>query len=150
MIDKIDVAKRFLDFHSNMTYIEIAKKYGVSLVTALNWGSWGTPSWKALKYFCDCDGISWDWLLDGKGPMIHPAKTGKKPRVKRPEFSTYRLNNRFLKLFQGMKYRDIAAELDVTSSVVSEWRHGKSQVPWKRLAHAVPQVNVRWAWLIAG
>ncbi len=150
MIDKNDVAKRFLDLHSDLTYAEIAKEYSVSLVTALNWGRSSTPSWKALKYFCDCHGISWDWLLEGQGPMVHPAKKKKRPRVKRPDFSTYRMNHRFLKLFKGMKIGEIAAELGITGSVVSEWRHGKSQVPWKRLEYAVDKFNVRWDWLIDG
>ncbi len=60
------------------------------------------------------------------------------------------MNHRFLKLFKGMKYFEIAAELGVTSSTISEWRLKKCQVPWKRLEYAIEKFNVRWDWLIDG
>ncbi|MCC8109447.1 MAG: hypothetical protein LIQ30_10495 [Planctomycetes bacterium] len=150
MIDKRKVAERFLECHMKMSISEIAHKHGVAPVTVRNWEKRETPSWKTLKYLCDSQGISWDWLLDEVGVPHHPAKRVKKTVVKKPTFSTKNINHRFLSLFKGMKYSDIAAELGVTSSMVSEWKHRKSQVSWKKLDYVVQRYNVRWDWLIDG
>ncbi len=150
MIDRRKVGDRFFECHMNLSLSEIAKKYRVTPVTILNWKKRDTPSWKALKYLCDSHGVSWDWLLDGVGVPYHPAKREKKTINKRPKFSKKNINHRFLSMFKGMKYNDIATELDVTPSVVSEWKQRKSQVPWKRLEYAVEKFNVRWDWLIDG
>lgn len=45
---------------------------------------------------------------------------------------------------------DIAAELGVTSSTVSEWKRTKSKVPGDKLEYAVNKFDVRWDWLIDG
>ncbi|MCD7897334.1 MAG: helix-turn-helix domain-containing protein [Planctomycetaceae bacterium] len=79
MPDKKDVAKRFFLFHANLTTSEIAKRYGVLPEAVLNWEKRVAPPWKTLKYFCDSEGISWDWLLDGVGSMYHPAKRKRSP-----------------------------------------------------------------------
>ncbi|MCD7897335.1 MAG: helix-turn-helix transcriptional regulator [Planctomycetaceae bacterium] len=150
MIDKFDVAYRFFSCHLNLNQKDIAKKYGVVPGAVSNWGKRDALPWRTLKNLCDSQGISWDWLLEGYGDKIHPGKKPKKPRYKKPSFPTYRMNQRFLKLFAEMKYCEIAAELGVTSSTVSEWRTNKSRVPWKRLEYAVERFNVRWDWLIDG
>ncbi len=150
MIDKREVAHRFFLCNPNFSPKEIAKKYGVAYEAVLNWMKRETPPWKTLKYLCDSDGVSWDWLLEGVGAMYNPAKKKKKHRMKKPDFSTIRMNHRFLTLFTGLKACDIAAELGVTSSSVSEWRLNKRRVSWKRLEYAVDKFNVRWDWLIDG
>ncbi len=150
MIVKRDVAKRFFECHSDMTTKEIAKKYGVVPEAVLNWAKRETPPWRTLKYLCDSEGISWDWLLEGVGTPYHPTKKKRKLRVKKPEFSTYRMNRRFFTLFRGKKTFEIAEELGVLSSTVSQWRHLINRVSWNRLQCAVDKFNVRWDWLIDG
>ncbi len=133
-----------------MSSQEIALRYGVFHEAVLNWMKRETPPWRTLKYLCDSEGVSWDWLLEGIGPIYHPGKKKKKHRDKKPNFSTIRINHRFLTLFSGLKYTEIAAELGVTSSSVSEWKRNKRRVSWKRLEYAVDKFNVRWDWLIDG
>ncbi len=150
MPDKREVADRFFSCHTDLSTHEIAKMYGVVPEAVLNWEKRVAPPWKTLKYFCDSQGISWDWILDGVGSIYHPAKTKRKPRTKKPEFSTYLINRRFFTLVKGKKNSDIAAEFDVFPSTISEWKHRKNRVPWKKLQQAVQKYNVRWDWLLDG
>ncbi|MCC8108697.1 MAG: transcriptional regulator [Planctomycetes bacterium] len=150
MIDKRDVADRFFSCHATMNTKEIAKKYGVVPEAVLNWAKRETPPWKTLKYFCDCEGVSWDWLLEGIGTTYHPAKKKRKPRNKKPEFSTFRINRRFFTLFRGKTTGEIAEELGVIPNTVIQWKNFHNRVSWNKLQIVIEKYNVRWDWLIDG
>ncbi len=150
MLDKHNIASRFFECHIHMSFKNIAKKYGVFPTAVSAWRKGESPPWRTLKNLCDSQGVSWDWLLDGVGEKFHPAKKPKKLRYKKPDFPTFRMNQRFLKLFTGMKYCEIAAELGVSSGTISEWKLNRRPVSWKRLEYAVEKFNVRWDWLIDG
>ena len=149
MIDKKAISERFFLCYQQMSRAAVGRVFGVQRTTVTEWATRGSVPWSRVKYLSDSQAISWDWLIEG----IEPRKSMKKAKIpvsSNPEFAVNDLNLRFLSLFTDMKYNQIAMILGVTSGPVSEWKLGKSQVPWEKLAYAVHEFNVRWDWLIDG
>lgn len=149
MLNKMAIGERFFSCYPDLSRSDIGKIYGVCSNTVTGWRIKGTLSWTKLKYFSDSLAVSWDWILEGVGEK-DSAKEARAPKTTRPKFPRAGINRRFLSLFPGMKYIDVAAEMGVTSSTVSEWKKNKSQVPWEKLEYAVNKFGVRWDWLIDG
>ena len=123
--------------------------FGVAKGAVTDWANKGIVPWRKLKYLSDCQGVSWDWLITGIEPK-ESLKTAIIPDSSNPEFDHKEITKRFLSLYSGMKQKQIAATLKVTTSTVSNWKKNKKKVGWERLADAVDTFGVRWDWLIDG
>ncbi len=57
---------------------------------------------------------------------------------------------RFFTLFTVKNQTALAEYLEVTPSVVTEWKKGRSAVPWEKLTQAVEKYGITWDWLLLG
>lgn len=67
-IDYDSLPERFFSLFTVSMY-QLAKDFGVKQpqVSAWNTGKEKIP-WKWLEYAVDTHGVTWDWLLEGRGP----------------------------------------------------------------------------------
>lgn len=62
------INKRFLSLFGEMTQEEIGMEVGVIQKTVSDWGLIKIPvPWAKLKYAVDKKGVTWEWLLEGRG-----------------------------------------------------------------------------------
>ncbi len=125
---------------------DLAHILSIARQTTNDWknGKSKVPWWR-LKELVDSQGISWDWLIDGKGEKYH---TGSKRRSK--SCSTKEINNRYLSLLpSGLTQAQIAKRCEVSQVTVHKWLHGDEQVSWKKLEKAVRR-GATWDWLLEG
>ena len=147
MLDKHAIYMRFIECYPTETPYELAQKFGIDHSLAYQWREGKAPvPWYRLKMLVNEQGISWDWLLEGKGPKHHLHET-KAPRQK---FNRSAINKRFLSLFPNLSQAKLAHELGVKQMSVYRWHHNLAQIPWERLKHAVDNKGVTWEWLLEG
>ena len=147
MFNRIGIYERFASCHSFERPTELAEILGVTRQIVNHWKSGFRPiPWHRLRTLVDEQGISWDWLIEGKRPKHH--RHGKDTAC-RP-FDRHAINHRFLSLFPDMSQAGLARELGVKQMSVYRWCHDKAQVPWERLKYAVDTKGATWEWLIEG
>lgn len=147
MLDRAGITKRFLSCYPDRTPVELAKTFGVTPPTVFQWlaGVRHAP-WNRVKELADTQGISWDWLIEGR----EPKQSGRKPRRKPRPFDWHNINQRFLSLFPGLSQKDLGKLVGVSQVSVNRWHNDKSNVPWEKLKYAADAKNVTWEWLIEG
>ena len=147
MLDKNGIYLRFIEYYPSETPYELAKLFKIDPAATYQWKEGKRPvPWHRLKTLVDEEGISWDWLLEGKKPKYH--RQGKNAICR--SLDRHAINQRFLSLFPGMSQAKLAGELGVKQMSVYRWCHDLAQVPWERLKHAVDTKGVTWEWLIEG
>ncbi len=147
MLDKQRIYQRFTAFYSVKTPYELAMKLGISHSMTYQWRDGTSPvPWRRLKALVDEQGVSWDWLLEGREPKYRPRGGNTKCRP----FNRHAINKRFFSLFPGLSQGKLAKELGIKQVSVYRWVHDVSQVPWERLKYAVDIKGVTWEWLIEG
>lgn len=57
---------------------------------------------------------------------------------------------RFLSLYTVKNQSELARRLGVTPSAVSDWKKGRSAVPWEKLIQVIEESGVSWDWLLEG
>ena len=147
MFDRQGIYQRFSDCHLARTPVQLAKKLGLRHASVFRWRSGEKPiPWKWLKTLVDDQGVTWDWLLEGKEPKY------RNPIEKNTErsFDRHGINQRFLSLFPDHSNAKLGNELGVRDTTVFKWRHDMEQVAWERLKHAVDTKGVTWEWLLEG
>lgn len=147
MFDRKGIYKRVMAQYSVVRPVELARRLGIKPQVVLQWkdGIRQVP-WLRLKALVDEHDLSWDWLLEGREPEHwHHAKktTGK-------TFDRKGINDRFLSLYPDCSQNKLGKVLRVNGTTIFKWRNYLSQVPWKRLKHAVDTKGVTWDWLIEG
>ncbi len=147
MIDRDGINRRYLSCFPGLKPAELAEILGVKHPTVYQWVSnkRGVP-WEKLKDLADAEGISWDWLLEGKEPKYRKCRKKAAPAP----FDRHRINQRFLSLFSGMSQQKIGNLLCVSQMTVYRWQHTISPIPWEKLKYAVDTQGVTWEWLLAG
>ena len=99
-----------------------------------------------MKKLIDEQGLSWDWLLEGKEPKHnHRAK-----KAAEQAFDRHAINQRFLSLYPDVSQVKLGKILGINEKMVFRWRHDMAQVSWERLKHEVDTKGVTWEWLIEG
>jgi hypothetical protein len=147
MIDRLPINIRFFECYPTDTYYTLAKKLEVHHSLAYQWHAGLTPvPWHRLKDLVDEQGLSWDWIIDGKEPKYLGCRENE---VEKP-LNCRAINQRFLSLFPKMTHIQIGREIGVNPGTVSKWRRDISQVPWERLKDAVDTRDVTWEWLLEG
>ena len=147
MLDKQKIYQRFITFYQVETLYELATKLGVNHSVTYQWRDGTSPvPWRRLKALVDEQGVSWDWLLEGREPKYRPHGEN----TKRRSFNRHAINKRFLSLFPGLSQGKLAKELGVKQVSVYRWVHDVAQVPWERLKYAVDSKGVTWEWLLEG
>lgn len=149
MLERMIITRRFFSCYAEKSRSELARLFKINQSAINIWADKIGVPWTRLKYLSDSQAISWDWIIDGIEPK-NSKKHVKVLKYTKPKFHRAGINRRFLSLFPGMKQIEIAAELGVTSSTVSEWKKNKSQVPWEKLGYSVNNFDVSWNWLIDG
>ena len=143
MFDKHGIYQRVSECHATKTPYELAMKLGIDHSIAYQWYEGRRPiPWPRLKLLVDEQGLSWDWLIEGREPK-HSRGDGKNKPLSR-----HAINQRFLSLFPKMSQAQIGKELGVNPGTIFKWRHDISQVPWERLKYAVDNKGVTWEWLL--
>ncbi len=102
--------------------------------------------WHRLKTLVDEQGLSWDWLIEGKEPKYRRRSKSEEGQP----FDRHGINQRFLSLFPGLSNAKLGKELGVRDTTVFKWRHDMEQIPWERLRYAVDTKGVTWDWLLEG
>ena len=127
--------------------IELAQKMQVAPQVVDHWKTGRTPiPWVKLKDLVDEQGLSWDWLIEGKEPKHRdPCR-----KVADQSLNRHEINQRFLSLYPGLSNAKLGKILGVNGSTVFKWRHDMEQVGWERLKHEVDAKGVTWEWLIEG
>ncbi len=147
MFDRCGIYTRFMERHSTKTPIQLAKKLDLSHSSVFRWRSGEMPiPWKWLKALIDKQGLSWDWLIEGKEPK-HSHRTAREPGQ---PFDRHGINQRFLSLYPECSNAKLGKELGVRDTTVFKWRHDMEQVAWERLKYVVDTKGVTWEWLIEG
>ena len=147
MFDRAGIYERFAACHGAVRSAQLAKIHNVSRQTANSWKQGKNPiPWEYLKKLVDEQGLSWDWLIEGKGAKFSQRQGGKESA----SFVPHDINQRFLSLFPNMSQAQIGKEIGVNPGTVFKWRREISQVPWERLKYAVDNKGVTWEWLIEG
>lgn len=148
MLDKEGIYQRFIDCYPVKGITELAAQFGIKYQTIHGWkqGKYPVP-WPRLKELVDAQGLSWDWLIDGKEPKHRKRRKGE---IIQP-LDRHAINQRFISLFSNMSQAKIGEELGgINPGTVYKWRHDIAQVPWERLKYAVDNKGVTWEWLIEG
>lgn len=147
MFDRAGIYARFADCHGVVRSAQLANIHNVTRQTANSWKHGRNPiPWEYLKNLVDGQGLSWDWLIEGKEPKHRDFRDGERSNA----LDVHAINQRFISLFPNMSQAQIGKELGVNPGTVFKWRHGISQVPWERLKYAVDGKEVTWEWLIEG
>lgn len=147
MFDWTSIYERFTEGYGEKRPARLARLVGVTKQSAHDWkkGKSHVP-WRRMKALIDQEGLSWDWLVEGKLP-----KTSKRPKVTVSEdFDWNGINYRFLDLFPGQSQEEIGQQVGVTQETVSKWHRGENHVPWDKLKMATISFNISWDWLIVG
>lgn len=63
-------------------------------------------------------------------------------------FNKKKINDRLFSLFSERTRSELAALLNVSQSRLSEWKAGKQQVPWDKLAYAKELSGKSWDWML--
>lgn len=58
--------------------------------------------------------------------------------------------NRFFTLFSVKNQTALAEQLGVSTSAITDWKKGRSAIPWSKLIKAVESTGVTWDWLLTG
>lgn len=147
MFDRKGIYERVMAQYSVVRPVELARKLGIRPQVVLQWkeGVRQVP-WLRLKALVDDQGLSWDWLIEGKEPKYrrHANKEAGQP------FDRHGINQRFLSLFPDYSNAKLGKELGVNGTTVFKWRHDMEQVAWERLKYAVDTKGVTWEWIIEG
>ncbi len=147
MFDRDGIYRRFAECHSAKNSVQLAKKLGLYPTSVFRWRAKKTQiPWKWLKSLVDEQGLSWDWLIEGKEPK-HSQRTAKE--LGQP-FDRHGINQRFLSLYLDCSNAKLGKELGVRDTTVFKWRHDMEQVAWERLKHVVDTKGVTWEWLLEG
>ena len=147
MLDREGIYTRFADCHDAVRSAQLAKIYGVTRQTANSWKHGTNPiPWEYLKSLVDTQGLSWDWLIEGKEPK-HCRR--REDNASQP-LDRHGINQRFLSLFSGISQGKLAKEFGINQTTVFKWEHDMSQVPWERLKYAVDNKGATWEWLLEG
>ncbi|MCD7909116.1 MAG: helix-turn-helix domain containing protein, partial [Clostridium sp.] len=146
MFDRQGIYERFASSYGATHSSQLAKIHNVARQTANSWKQRLNPiPWEYLKLLVDEQGLSWDWLIDGKEPKHRKRRKGE---IIQP-LDRHAINQRFLSLFSNMSQAKIGEELGgINPGTVYKWRHDIAQVPWERLKYAVDNKGVTWEWLI--
>ncbi|MCC8180084.1 MAG: hypothetical protein LIP23_04125 [Planctomycetes bacterium] len=125
----------------------MAQRFSVTPPTVFQWlsGVRDVP-WSRLKQLADSQGISWDWLIEGKEPK---KRRSRKSAAVAP-LDQHAINQRFLSLFSDLTQNQLANLLGVSHVSVYRWRHDLRPVPWEKLKYAVDNKTVSWEWLLEG
>lgn len=155
MFDRKVVNKRFLECYSDMSWLDLAQYFSVHYSAVPQWNrAKRSVPWSKLNHLVSTRGVSWDWLLEGRGEKIRGdfhRDGGDVPYVEgRLAFDWNGINDRALSLFGDSRQEDIAKELGVSQSAVSSWKTYRKQVPWEKLKILVDDKHVTWDWLIEG
>ena len=147
MFDRRGIYQRFADCHEAESPVQLAKIIGIDHASVFRWRKGEKPiPWKWLQRIVDSRGVSWDWLIEGKGPKELPGYViGSKE-----DFDWEGINERFLGLFPNKTQIEIATELNVSQATVSKWERSEEHVPWGKLKDAINTYNVTLNWLIEG
>ncbi|MCC8165126.1 MAG: helix-turn-helix domain-containing protein [Planctomycetes bacterium] len=125
----------------------MATLFGLRRQTIYEWKSGKHPiPWPHLKAAVDEFGLSWDWLLLGKGNRTRSVTTGSETRPLVP----HEINQRFMQLFEGMTRAEIARRFGISQVAVYYIDSDTMRVPWDRLKEAVETMNTTWEWLLEG
>lgn len=147
MLEKINIYIRFSSCYHVKKPSELANMLGVERQVVNHWKSGASPvPWRRLKQLVDEQGLTWDWLLEGREPKHREGVEG----VPKKSFQRRGINKRFLSLFPGYSQAKLGRELGVNQTTVFKWQHNLAQVPWERLKDAVDAKGVTWEWLIEG
>ncbi|MCC8108996.1 MAG: helix-turn-helix domain-containing protein [Planctomycetes bacterium] len=124
----------------------MATLFGLRRQTVYEWKSGKRPiPWPRLKAAVDEFGLSWDWLLTGRGEKMRPAAEGEaRPLV------PHEINKRYLALFDGMSRAEIARRCGISQVAVYYIDADRMRVPWDRLNEAVETMGTTWEWLLEG
>lgn len=147
MLDRIGIYQRFALRCGAKTPSALARAMGVTQQTTSQWslGQRQVP-WKRLKEVIDIQGLSWNWMLEGK----EPKQSGRGKRKKGKAFDSHAINQRFLSLFPDLSNAKLGKRFGVSPMTVFRWHHDMCQVPWDKLKYAVDNMNVTWEWLLEG
>ena len=149
MLDKMAMSKRFFSSYEDKSRRDVALIFGVRKGTVTTWANKGTVPWSKLKYLCESQAVSWDWLIEGRKPK-GSEKEPVLPSSTSPEFDREGINERFLSLFPKRSQTEIAKALRVAPATVHEWMTNQKPVGWLRLDNAVHMFGIRWDWLVDG
>ena len=77
MFNKVAINQRFLSFFEGKTQKEIMEIFDVSQSTVSAWQVYRKQvPWKKLKWLVDTEGVSWDWLIEGRGRKYYNNEKG--------------------------------------------------------------------------
>ncbi len=147
MIDTMGINRRFFACYNDKSRKDLEILFSVTHSTVSQWvlHTRQVP-WAKLRYLVDEKHISWDWLIDGRGPKIRSDKR----KSSTTHFNRKEISCRFLSLFANMSQSAIAKEIGVTQGAVSAWKLDRKPVPWEKLQYATQHKNVTWEWLLEG
>lgn len=70
MFDKKAINERFFSFFVGQKQADLMKLFDVSQATISQWQTCRKQvPWEKLQYLVEREGLTWDWLLEGRGPM---------------------------------------------------------------------------------
>ncbi|MCC8167236.1 MAG: helix-turn-helix domain-containing protein [Planctomycetes bacterium] len=143
MFDRTAIYSRFEKGYKVHSSVEMVRLLGVKSSTVSQWktGKRQVP-WERLKALVNQEGLSWDWIIDGKKPY-------------RKNVSTMTLNrkaitDRFVAILSQVSQARMAELLDISPVSVHKMVSGKMFVPWDKLRFIVENSHVTWHWLIEG
>ena len=148
MLNRREIDLRFFECFPDQTCYALAKKFDVHPSLTYQWqaGKAHVP-WHRLKSLVDEQGLSWDWLIDGREPKRRKRRNSQMPR----ELDRRAINERFLSFFPGKSHAEIGRELGgLNPGTIGKWRLHTAQVPWERLKYAVDTLGTTWEWLLEG
>ena len=147
MFDRREIYEHFASCYPVETPSALAEILELTRQIVNHWKSGVRPiPWHRLKTLVDEQGVSWDWLLEGKEPKYrHHAK-----KTEGQSFDRHAINQRFLSLYPNVSQVKLGKILGINEKMVFKWRHDIAQVSWERLKHAVDTKGVTWDWLIEG
>ncbi|MCC8165121.1 MAG: helix-turn-helix domain-containing protein [Planctomycetes bacterium] len=147
MIDREGINKRYLSCFPGVKPIDLANMLGVKYPTVYQWiTNKRKVPWDKLNDLTSTQGISWDWLLEGRKPKhkIRKKVSGD------TSFDRPGITVRFFSLYPECSQKKIGDLLGVSQMTVYRWYHNISPVPWEKLKIAVDEFNVTWEWLLKG
>jgi hypothetical protein len=96
MLDKRVISQRFFECHSLETPYQLAKKLGVHPPLVYRWHEGDAPvPWRWLKLLVDEQGLTWDWLIEGREPKFRKLR---KNEIVKP-LERHDINHRFIRTY---------------------------------------------------
>ncbi len=88
-----DILDRVGDVTRRRSNSDLAAALGSNPTTVSNWKTRGTIPWETLYRFAHENGVSFEWLLSGAGPMAADVDGEREKTIKRYEWIIDNLRN---------------------------------------------------------